>query len=177
MTPAAALPVPPPPAPDAVPVPWARWFWPAALATLTLDLASKELLFALYQPGDHPLPLLRLAYNPGVAWSLFAHAPGLVLASTLLLIPALVWYWWSSYRRVGRSENLAFGLILGGAVGNAVDRVAARFGSLGGVRDFIHVDAGIWPLDPWPTFNIADSGITGGFILLILLSLRARGRG
>jgi signal peptidase II len=69
-------------------------------------------------------------------------------------------------------ENLAFGLVLGGALGNAIDRVAFRLGRLGGVRDFIHVDLGFWPLNPFPTFNLADSGITVGFALLVLLSLR-----
>ena len=44
-------------------------------------------------------------------------------------------------------------------------------GSLAGVRDFIHVDLGFWPLNPWPTFNIADAGITGGFLVLAALSL------
>lgn len=171
MTSAATLPVTTPS--PAAGVPWARWFWPAALATLVLDLLSKEVLFAVFRPDEHPLPLVRLAYNPGVAWSMFASWPNLVLAATLLLIPALAWYWWRSYRLAGRWENLAFGLILGGAAGNAVDRVAARFGSLGGVRDFIHVDLGVWPFDPWPTFNIADSGITVGFALLVLLSWRA----
>lgn len=156
----------------AAPVPWKRWFLPALIATLLLDLASKELLFTLWRVGDHPHALIWLAYNQGVAWSMGSSMPGLVLAVTLLLIPALAWYWWRSFRLLGTWENLAFGLVLGGALGNAIDRVAFRLGRLGGVRDFIHVDLGFWPLNPFPTFNLADSGITVGFALLVLLSLR-----
>ncbi|MCK6488727.1 MAG: signal peptidase II [Planctomycetes bacterium] len=160
------------PADRAAPVPWLRWFLPALIATLVLDLATKELLFTLWRVGDHPHALIWLAYNQGVAWSMGSSMPALVLAVTLLLIPALTWYWWRTYRLAGVWENLAFGLVLGGALGNAIDRIAFRLGRLGGVRDFIHVDLGFWPLNPFPTFNIADSGITVGFALLVLLSLR-----
>jgi signal peptidase II len=158
--------------PAGAPVPWARWFWPMAGFTLISDLVSKELVFHWYSAGDMPHPLIWLAYNTGVAWSIGHRVPWLVTAVTLVLIPGLVWYWWSQYRRVGRAENLAFGMILGGAVGNACDRVMALFGTVGGVRDFIHVDLGFPPFDPWPTFNIADSGICVGFALLLFLSLR-----
>ena len=157
------------------PVTWARWFWPAAILTLVADLVSKELVFRWYHVGEHPFNGIWLAYNTGVAWSIGHRVPWLVTAVTLVLIPALIWYWWSQYRRVGNYENLAFGLILGGAVGNAWDRVMALFGPVGevrGVRDFIHVDLGFPPFDPWPTFNIADSAICIGFALLLLLTLR-----
>jgi signal peptidase II len=158
----------PAPAPAAAPLRWARWFWPALAATLVLDLASKQLLFGHYPVGAQPHPLIWLAINKGVAFSLFARTPSAVLWMTLALIPVLAWIWWSQYRRCGRTANLAFGLILGGALGNCADRLAAAAGRLGGVRDFIHVDLGFWPLDPWPTFNIADAGITVGFAVLLV---------
>ena len=154
------------------PVLWARWFWPTIAVTLALDLASKELIFRLFSNGERPFNGIRLAYNPGVAWSIGHQVPWLVTAVTLVLIPALTWYWWRFYRLLGRYENLAFGMILGGALGNAYDRVLSKFGYFGGVRDFIHVNLGFPPFNPWPTFNIADSGICVGFTLLFLLSLR-----
>jgi signal peptidase II len=80
--------------------------------------------------------------------------------------------WWRHYRQVGAIANLAFGLILGGAAGNGVDRIGMAAGALPGVRDFIHVDLGFAPFHPWPTFNVADSGICVGFALLVLLSFR-----
>ena len=121
-------------------------------------------------PADWPR-WLAWHYNPGVAWSLFADWPQAVLWLTLVLVPALVWVWWRHFRPLGWAENLAFGLVLGGALGNLVDRTLAGFGQLGGVRDFIHVDLGFWPLDPWPTFNFADSGICIGFAIVIARSL------
>jgi signal peptidase II len=144
---------------------WAVWFWPALLATLVLDLATKYAVFA--QPKSRLPDWMEKHYNTGVAWSMLAEYPGVVAGLTAVLIPLIGWVWWSGYRKLGWPENLAFGLILGGALGNGYDRALARFGAWPGVRDFIHVDLGFWPLDPWPTFNIADSGITVGALLLV----------
>jgi signal peptidase II len=151
---------------------WWRWFVPTCLLVLVADLASKAWLFAQWQPGDQPHAWIWLAENTGVAWSLGSGSPWVVIALTIVLIPVLVWVWWSGYRHQGAWDNAAFGLVLGGALGNAHDRIAARFGAMGGVRDFIHVDLGFWPLDPWPTFNLADSGICVGFAILLVRSFR-----
>lgn len=148
-----------------------RWFLPAAIGTLVLDLVSKQVLFA-FPATFEELSWIRLAYNQGVAWSLFAEHPWLVVGLTVVLIPVLAWVWWKQYRSVGGLENTAFGLVLGGAVGNAVDRIGMAAGQLHGVRDFLHVDLGFAPFHPWPTFNLADSGICIGFALLVLLSFR-----
>jgi signal peptidase II len=145
--------------------PWQRWFWPPLLGVLLLDLITKAWVFSLPRatlPG-----WMEHHYNTGVAWSLFDQYPGFVALLTAVLIPILAWVWWSGYRKLGWPENLAFGLILGGALGNAWDRGGSVFGVYAGVRDFIHVDLGFWPLNPWPTFNIADSGISIGFVLLL----------
>ena len=150
---------------------WLRWFANAALVVLVLDLLTKHLFFGPLAGAALP-GWIRQAYNPGVAWSLFAEHPWLVIGLTLVLIPVLATVWWRQYRTVGRWENLAFGAILGGAVGNAYDRILMHFGHLEGVRDFLHVDLGFQPFHPWPTFNIADSGICVGFAILVLLSFR-----
>ncbi len=152
---------------------WWPWFGGALLATLILDLVSKQVLFAMAPDTAFP-SWIRLAENRGVAWSLLADHPWVVLGLTLLLIPVLTVVWWTSYRKEGLWSNLAFGLVLGGALGNAVDRVGMRLGKVGGVRDFIHVDLGFPPFDPWPTFNIADSGICIGFALILLIPLFTR---
>jgi lipoprotein signal peptidase len=150
---------------------WPAWFWPALAACLILDLASKQAIFAI---APSALPAwLEHHYNTGVAWSLLDDYPALVTGLTMVLIPVLAWVWWSGYRMLGRSENLAFGLILGGALGNGFDRVAARFGAWPGVRDFIHLDFNAIGIDYiFPTFNIADSGITVGFIVLLARAFR-----
>jgi len=155
---------------------WGRWFWPALVGSLLADLVSKWAVHAaLIRHWDHP-SWITWAYNPGVAFSLFAGHPEYVTVLTLVLIPVLAAVWWRGPRREGRWQNLAFGLILGGALGNAVDRVWAQVGQLAGVRDFISVDLGFWPFNPWPTFNLADSAICIGFVLLIVLSFRSQPR-
>ena len=149
---------------------WGRWFWPVALAVLVLDQVSKWWLFSL--PSSQLPSWLSCIQNRGVAWSMGERFPNAVALLTVVLIPVLIGVWWKWFRPLGSWENLAFGAILGGAIGNGFDRVCARFGwfDLTGVRDFIHVDLGFWPLDPWPTFNIADAGITCGFLVLVVLS-------
>ena len=58
--------------------------------------------------------------------------------------------------------RIGLGLVMGGAIGNLIDRIRA-----GEVTDFIEVDLGFWPLDPWPIFNIADAALTTGVIILV----------
>lgn len=157
---------PPVPAPTA-PSRWTVWFWPALIATLVLDLVSKYAVFA--RSGSALPSWMELHYNTGVAWSLFAEHPEFVAGLTAALIPLLAWVWWTGYRKLGWPENLAFGMILGGALGNGYDRALAMFGVWPGVRDFIHVDLNLIGIPYiWPTFNLADSGITAGFILLLI---------
>jgi lipoprotein signal peptidase len=157
-----------------------RWGFGLAFGVLLLsDLISKALLFPpagvdlhrWQQQHDWP-SWIHLAYNTGVAWSLFDHMPDLVAGLTVLLVPIIAAVWWRSYRQHGLMVNIAFGLILGGAIGNAYDRLVARlFGSFPGVRDFISVDLNSVGIDYiWPTFNLADSGICLGFGLLLLAS-------
>jgi signal peptidase II len=63
----------------------------------------------------------------------------------------------------------ALGLISGGALGNVIDRI-----SRGRVVDFIMVDLGVWPLNPWPIFNVADAALVAGAILMAISLWRAR---
>lgn len=140
-----------------------RWLWLAGLIVV-LDQLSKWLVLASLRPGDalYVAPFFNcvLTFNPGAAFSFLADAGGwqrwlftvlaLVVASWIIVVlPRYSGEFWPS---------LALTLILGGAVGNVIDRF--RFGA---VIDFIqwHV-AGYY----WPAFNIADSAITVGALLL-----------
>ena len=104
-----------------------------------------------------------LSYNQGAAFSFLAGAGGwqrwffLILASIISVV-LLVWI-----RKLDEQEKLtaiSLCLILGGAIGNIIDRAY-----LGYVIDFIQVWLGSYP---WPAFNIADSAISVGAVLLIL---------
>ena len=110
--------------------------------------------------------------NYGAAWSFLADAGGwqrwfFVALATLVSGFIAAWLW---RIRDGRYLTLALGLslVLGGAVGNLVDRIR-----LGYVVDFIQVWFGSWP---FPSFNVADSAITVGAALLIIDSLFISGR-
>lgn len=153
---------------------WHAWFVPALVATAVLDLVSKEYLFRRYAEGETFSWWGELTFNTGVAWGLFGRHPEYVLILTLVLIPVLGWVWWKQFRREGRLANLAFGLILGGALGNGYDRlmmgVIGPEGGFKGVRDFIRIDLNMVGIDyVWPNFNIADAGISVGFALLVVL--------
>ena len=104
---------------------------------------------------------LRLTFNDGAAFSVGGGSGGL-LALVGLAVVGFVYR--SVLRWPGRLPPLALGLVVGGALGNLVDRVARD----GSVVDFIDLQ---W----WPLFNVADIGITFGAIGLVLLSLRDDG--
>jgi signal peptidase II len=147
----------------------ARWFALAA-AVVVADFVTKWAVLAAFAPGERRAVKgffnLELAFNKGAAFSLLADAPGWqapllvafaviagVVVSVLLLRPG------------GRRMYYAgLALILGGALGNLVDRL--RFGH---VVDFLDFHAFGWH---WPAFNVADSAICVGAALLILDGLR-----
>jgi signal peptidase II len=149
--------------------------WMTALTIVAADRVSKIIVLDRLDHGSwiHVFPGLTLTHvrNPGIAFSLFADGGPLtrILLHLVILIAVVVIAW--MVVRHGRQRalsGLAFGLILGGAIGNLIDRVL-----YGWVLDFIHVWVRIgsrtWS---WPDFNIADSAITTGAVLLILLEFK-----
>lgn len=102
--------------------------------------------------------------NPGAAFSFLAGAGGWQRWFFLAIaLAASVWLAWMLFRPLRRLEVLSYSLILGGALGNGLDR-AAR----GQVIDYLDFHLGGWH---WPAFNIADMAIVGGAIALVLQSL------
>ncbi len=151
-----------------------RWLWLSVLVVV-LDQATKWLAVAVLAPY-HPLPVvpllnLTLMYNEGAAFSFLADAGGWqrwFFAGFALIMSTVLVIW---LLRLGRHERLmaaTLSLIVGGAVGNLIDRVLT-----GRVVDFIDLYVGNYH---WPAFNVADSAITLGVILLLLNSL-LEGRG
>ncbi|MGE4240731.1 signal peptidase II [Ramlibacter sp.] len=147
-------------------LPW----WGLAAAAVVGDFATKALVRARMVEGES-LPLapffnLVSARNSGAAFSFLADAGGwqrwffIVLA---LLVSAVL-AWMLSAKR-DRIEAFAYAMILGGAVGNAIDRFA--FGSVTDFLDF-HL-AGLH----WPVFNVADIAICVGALCLVAASLKA----
>jgi signal peptidase II len=148
------------------------WFVLAA-AILVADQLAKWAILASIAAGER-LPItgffnLVLAYNKGAAFSLLARAPGwqtpLFVGVALLAIVVVSVVLLRSPGR--RMFCVGLALILGGALGNVVDRLR-----LGYVVDFLDFHAFGWH---WPAFNVADSAITVGAGLLIIESFLQRG--
>jgi signal peptidase II len=142
-----------------------RWFALAA-AWVLADQVTKWVVLSNFAYGERREVTgffnLVLVYNKGAAFSMFADAAGWqtpLLVAFALIAACIVGY--LIVRNPGK-RVLCFGLalILGGALGNLVDRL--RFGH---VVDFLDFHAAGWH---WPAFNVADSGITVGALLLIL---------
>lgn len=111
-----------------------------------------------------------LAHNAGAAFSFLAGAAGWqrLFFSTIAIVAAV---WIVVLLRRHAHETLfclALSLILGGALGNLIDRIW-----LGAVVDFLDLHAMGWH---WPAFNVADSAISCGAVLIVIDSLRAPGK-
>ncbi|MBA2351747.1 MAG: signal peptidase II [Burkholderiales bacterium] len=149
------------------------WLGLAALV-IVLDQWSKLAITLSLTFGDRvvltPFFDLVLTYNTGAAFSFLSNASGwqreFFIAIALL---ASIWILYMLYRHAGSMlMNMALALVLGGAIGNVIDRF--RFGA---VVDFLHFHIAEYS---WPAFNVADSAITVGAVLLIWDSFRPGSR-
>ncbi|HKF51626.1 MAG TPA: signal peptidase II [Candidatus Acidoferrales bacterium] len=155
------------------------WGWLALIIALVLaaDQATKHAV-EKYTTADYfhvVIPgLLNLihTHNPGVAFSMFAnaHSPAVRFLLVLFSVGVIVFLFWllADERAGGRVGQIGMALIIGGAVGNVVDRLTRR-----GVTDFIDLHVGN---HHWPTFNVADSAIVVGAALVLMELFRDWGR-
>ena len=155
-----------------------RLMWIPALV-IVADQATKYLALQNLASGDFPVTSFfrfALAFNTGAAFSFLADAGGwqnLFFIGVAVVVSGIILF---MFRKLGTKDMqlaVALMLVLGGAIGNVIDRV--RFGY---VVDFIDVYYRHWH---WPTFNIADSAISIGAVLLVFdafgLSLFRRSTG
>lgn len=150
--------------------------WSAiAVCVVVVDQLSKlaAQAFLGYHEPVALLPVLNLtlSYNPGAAFSLLGEAGGwqrwLFMAFALAVSVFLV-VWLRRLPPGERWQTWGLALILGGAVGNVIDRVA-----YGHVVDFIHV---YWRDWHYPIFNVADSAITVGVVVVLIHAFFLDGR-
>lgn len=157
-----------------------RWLW-LTLGVVFLDRASKAWIEA--RPEDYfPHPVftnfVNLVYlrNFGIAFSFLAgYSPSVVrvllIAGALIIIGFIAWLFVTS-RSAGALQAAGLALLLGGATGNVTDRILH-----GPVTDFLEVWLRFIPwhiFHPWPAFNVADSAITIGAMLIVLEVLFSR---
>jgi len=143
-----------------------KYVWLSALV-ISLDQASKWIVSSLFSLHETlvvmPYFNLTLAHNYGAAFSFLAGAGGwqrwFFIGLSLVISVALV-VWLKKLSSHAKLEAVSISLILGGAIGNVIDRIY-----FGYVIDFLDVYYGTYH---WPVFNIADSAICIGAGLLIL---------
>jgi len=151
-------------------------FLPFTLTFLVIlfDQVSKIIVVALL-PFARPVEVLgdflRLTYvkNPAIAFSLGRDLPEDLRTIIFLVLPlgvlAILLYFFFGSSDFSRGQRWILAAIIGGGVGNLVDRLFRP----GGVVDFIDVKFyGIFGLERWPTFNVADSTVVVAGILLLL---------
>lgn len=145
-------------------------------AVIVLDQVTKAIVLRTLMPYmPHPvIPHFlnwTLAFNRGAAFSFLAGGAGwqtwlFGLLAVAVSIGLIVWL--ARTRRADWRTALPVALIIGGALGNLIDRLVH-----GRVTDFIQV---YWHTWSWPTFNIADSAITVGAVALIVFGLLGSGK-
>jgi signal peptidase II len=124
---------------------------------VTKSIATARLLLSDPVPVFGDVVRLTLVHNTGAAFGLFPGSRLPFIAVSIVAIAVVLYlYTRDAYR--GIPQRVLLGCILGGAIGNLVDRVR-----LGWVGDFIDVGVGA---TRWPVFNVADSAVTVGVILL-----------
>jgi signal peptidase II len=142
----------------------------SAIAALALDQASKLWLLFVFDIGHRgavsvtPFFDLVLAWNTGISYGWFQNegAAGQAIMLAVKAVAVIVLAIWMTRARTGLA-TIALGLIIGGAVGNAIDRFA-----YGAVVDFalLHVQIGGKPFN-WYVFNLADVAIVAGVAALL----------
>lgn len=143
------------------------YFTIAALVVI-LDQASKRIIWEIYKHSGGTDILdgflrITLSKNSGAVMGILSGSRALLLTVTVISIAALVFF---AYRMrfAPLIKRLCLGLILGGAFGNLIDRIAT-----GEVIDFIDMGIGSYR---WPTYNVADMAVSIGAVILIIGFMR-----
>lgn len=146
------------------------WLWLSVLV-IVLDQLSKFWVLTTLAPGQKVAVIpdffyWTLAFNTGAAFSFLADSGGWqrwLFTALALAISAVLLVWLKRTRLGDWRTALPLALVLGGALGNVIDRIR-----LGHVTDFILVYFGDWA---YPAFNVADSAVCVGAVLLIVFSV------
>jgi signal peptidase II len=137
------------------------------IAIIVADQVSKAIMMSIMERhpfGISVLPVFSLvtAWNRGISFSMLREAGPAVLSSIAILVSLGLITWLS--RVETRLTAIGIGCVAGGALGNVIDRL--RFGAVFDFLDFFIKTGSGWEWH-WPAFNLADSGITIGVILLL----------
>lgn len=138
------------------------WGYIVAIATLGLDQLTKFLIYGTASKSIiGNLLWFESTLNTGVAFSMFEDKGYIFIITSLIASVLFCWIIASKKFMTSKFEKIVFGMILGGTLGNVIDRIA-----FGGVRDFISLK-----FMNFAIFNVADIGITIGACLLCIYIL------
>ena len=151
-----------------------NWLWLTGLV-IVLDQASKWIMVSWLSLHETvaiiPFFNLTMAHNTGAAFSFLAQAGGWqrwFFVGLTSVISIVLFIWLKKLKTDAKLEAISISLILGGAIGNVIDRIY-----FGYVIDFLDVYYGTYH---WPAFNVADSAIVIGAGLLIFDSFRSESK-
>jgi signal peptidase II len=148
---------------------WLRWLW-ISVGVVVVDLSTKYYFDTTFVYGEtrYVTPFFNwvLVYNPGAAFSFLANAGGWQREFFIVLTTVItaVLLWMLKTNQPNRWLSTALVLVVGGALGNLFDRIVH-----GHVIDFIQLHAAGYY---WPAFNVADSAICVGAVMLVVDSFR-----
>jgi len=152
-----------------------KWLW-LTLLVIVLDLGTKAMASHYFTLGEIMTIIpgwfnLTLAHNPGAAFSFLANESGWqrwFFAIIALVVSTIIFFWIKRLQTHERWLAIALALILGGALGNLWDRL-----TLGYVIDFLdfYYQGSGAQARHWPAFNIADSAISIGAVMLVIDAL------
>ena|SRR3990167_3891903 len=147
------------------------WVFLISILIIALDQFTKYLILTNFQLGEHSVVVpgffdISHSHNTGAAFGLLRQAPPFIRLPLLLSLPllALIIILWALKSIKDPLRVVALAFILGGAIGNFIDRARFRF-----VVDFLHFYYKQWS---YPDFNVADSSICIGFGLWVIYTFR-----
>lgn len=140
------------------------------LVVILLDMVSKYIVSKLLIVNESVMIIknfFNITYvrNTGAAFSIFSENTFLVMVISFMIIMGIILYI-SKNKPSNKIEKISYSLILGGAIGNFIDRIIYGY-----VRDFIEIDIFEWD---YPIFNLADVFVVVGVILLVIATWRGR---
>lgn len=149
---------------------WPLWaYFAIAIIVFLLDYATKKLVEATIVLNEETVSvlgnffLLTHIHNNGAAFGMLQGGRYFFLAITVIVVAGIAWYLWRAHHTGSRLLLFALGMVLGGAIGNFLDRAL-----YGRVVDFFQFNFGSYT---FPIFNVADIAIVCGVALIILDTL------
>lgn len=146
-----------------------KWLWLTAL-TVILDQVTKHMVASSMQLYESiaVVPYFNITYvhNTGAAFSFLSDQGGWqrwFFAALAFVVSVIITVWLARLKKNERMLAVSLSLILGGAIGNLIDRLLYGY-----VIDFLDVYYQTWH---WPAFNVADSAITLGVVLMLMESM------